>query len=42
VNGLVAVQIVTDAKAKVSERARFLGQAFGAACAKARRLGWMA
>jgi hypothetical protein len=40
-NGVVATQIVTDRAAKVSERAKFLGQAFGVACAKARRLGWM-
>jgi hypothetical protein len=41
-NRLVAVQIVTDRAAKVSDRAKFLGQAFGVACAKARWLGWMA
>jgi hypothetical protein len=41
VNGLVAVQVVTDSKAKISDRAKFLGQAFGAACNRARKLGWM-
>jgi hypothetical protein len=40
-NGLIATQIVTDRKAKVSERAVFLGQAFGKAIERARKLGWM-
>jgi hypothetical protein len=41
-NGLIATQVVTDPKAKVSERAVFLGQAFGKATERARKLGWIA
>jgi hypothetical protein len=33
--------IVTDPAASVSQRAFYLGQAFGAACNTARKLGWM-
>ena len=36
-----ATNIVTDRKAKVSERAVFLGHAFGKAVERARKLGWM-
>jgi hypothetical protein len=38
---LVAVQIATDAKAKISERARFLACAFRAACDRARKRNWI-
>jgi hypothetical protein len=40
-NGLIATQVATDRKAKVSERAVFLGLAFGKAIERARKLGWM-
>jgi hypothetical protein len=41
VNGLVAVDVVTDAKAAVSERSKFLAAAFRKAADRARKLGWM-
>jgi hypothetical protein len=40
-NGLIAVQIVTDRAAKVSERSKFLAEAFRKASDRARKLGWM-
>jgi hypothetical protein len=40
-NGLIATQVATDRQAKVSERAMFLGLAFGKAIERARKLGWM-
>lgn len=40
-NGLIATNIATDRKATVAERAVFLGQAFGKAVERARKLGWM-
>lgn len=41
VNGLVATQVVTDRKATVSERSKFLAEAFRRANERARKLGWM-
>jgi hypothetical protein len=38
-NDLVATEIVTNSKAKVSERSKFLAQAFQAAAKRARKLG---
>jgi hypothetical protein len=40
-NGLIATHVATDRKATVSERAVFLGLAFGKATERARKLGWM-
>jgi hypothetical protein len=40
-NDLIAVQIVTDRAAKVSERSKFLAEAFRKASDRARKLGWM-
>jgi hypothetical protein len=40
-NGLIAVQVVTDRAAKVSERSKFLAEAFRKASDRARKLGWM-
>jgi hypothetical protein len=39
-NGLIAVQVVTDRAAKVSERSKFLAEAFRKASERARKLGW--
>jgi hypothetical protein len=41
VNGLVAVQVVTDRAAKVSERSKFLAEAFRKA-SEAGAEGWLA
>jgi hypothetical protein len=38
--GLIATQVATDRRAKVSERAVFVGLAFGKAIERARKLGW--
>jgi len=41
INSLIATHVVTDRKAKVSERAVFLGLAFSKAIERARKLGWI-
>ena len=38
--GLRATQVTTDRKAKVSERSRFMAEAFRLASHRARKLGW--
>jgi hypothetical protein len=41
IKGLRVTDVVTDRKAGVSERARFLGEAFSKATGRARKLGWV-
>ena len=41
IKGLRLTDVVTDRKAKVSERAVFLGEAFSKATVRARKLGWV-